>query len=37
MTEITKCLHCAKVGLIIPLSYEEDILVCPLCGNKLKK
>jgi hypothetical protein len=33
MSGFTKCPNCAKEGLTIPLSEDENGLVCALCGK----
>jgi hypothetical protein len=33
MSGFTKCPNCAKEGLTVPLSEDENGLVCALCGK----
>ncbi len=33
MSNFSKCPNCAKEGLTVPMSEEENSLVCSLCGT----
>lgn len=33
MSSYTKCPNCADEGLTIPMSEEDGVLVCSLCGT----